>query len=131
MVGSAKSCGIIGTPIQRQLASISLCIHSLLNVHLLNFLARSCKILQIRGFLGKNLGKILTKKSRTIQDSYQGLQAFLHWEVFMGVQGYVSQAFLDPGPQLGYFIFSTFMFDVLCVFFSLILSKIFQILQLE
>ena len=44
-----------------------------------NFLARSCKILQIRGYLGKNLGKILTKKSRNIQDSYQELQEFLHW----------------------------------------------------
>ena len=32
--------------------------------------------------LGKNLGKILTKKFRDIQDSYQELQEFLHWVVF-------------------------------------------------
>ena len=57
------------------------CFHSLLSVHLLNFLARSCKILQIREFLGKNLAKILTKKFRNIQDSYQELQEFLHWVV--------------------------------------------------
>ena len=34
---------------------------------------------RIRGFLGKNLGKILTKKSKNIQDSYQEFQEFLHW----------------------------------------------------
>ena len=77
--GTAKS-GISGTLIKLQLASVFVCFHSLLLVHLLNFLARSCKILQIRGFLGKNLGKILTKKFRNIQDSYQELQEFLHWD---------------------------------------------------
>ena len=46
-----------------------------------NFLARSCKILQTRGFLGKNLGESLTKKFRNIQDSYQELQEFLHWDL--------------------------------------------------
>ena len=79
LVGSAKGCGIIGTLIKLQLASVFVCFHSILSVHLLNFLARSCKILHIRGFLGKNLAKILTKKSRNIQDSYQELQEFLHW----------------------------------------------------
>ena len=38
-------------------------------------MARSCKILQIRGFL-RNL---LTKKSRKIQGSYREFQEFLHW----------------------------------------------------
>ena len=66
LVGSAKSCGIIGTLIKLQLASVFVCFHSLLPVHLLNFLARSCEILQIRGFLGKNLTKILTKKTGSI-----------------------------------------------------------------
>ena len=74
-----KSCGRIGTLIKPQLVSVFVCFHSLLSVHLLKFLARSCKILQIRGFLGKNLGKILTKKSKNVQDSYQELQEFLHW----------------------------------------------------
>ena len=80
LVGRAKICGIIATLIKLQLASVFVCFHSLLSVHLLNFSARSCKILQIRGFLGKNLSKIVTKKSRNIQDSYQKLQEFLHWE---------------------------------------------------
>ena len=35
--------------------------------------------MQIRGFLDKNLGEILSKKSRNIQDSYQEFQVFLHW----------------------------------------------------
>ena len=79
MVGSAKSCDIIGNLIKLQLVLLFVCFHSLLSVHLLNFLARSCKILQIRGFLGKNLGKILTKKFRNIQDSYQEMQELSHW----------------------------------------------------
>ena len=45
----------------------------------MNFLARSCKILQFLGLLGKSLGKILTKKFKNIQDSYQEFQEFLHW----------------------------------------------------
>ena len=51
----------------------------------MNFLKLSCKILQNRGFIGKNLGKILTKKSRTIQDSYQEFQEFLHRVIIVAV----------------------------------------------
>ena len=69
------------------------------------------KILQIRGFLGKNLGKILTKKSRNIQDSHQELQEFLHWE--------------EAKKTFGYFetiLFSFAMFQPL--FVKLIVSRV-------
>ena len=42
----------------------------------LNFLARSCKILQLLGFLCKKFGKILIKKSKNIQDSFQEFKDF-------------------------------------------------------
>ena len=43
---------------------------------------RNDGILQIRGFLRKNLRKIPAKKSRNIQDFYQEFQEFLHWGHF-------------------------------------------------
>ena len=45
----------------------------------LEFLGTILQDLQIRAFHGKNIGKILTKKSGNIQESYQELHEFLHW----------------------------------------------------
>ena len=45
-------------------------------IRILGFLEFLGTVLQILGFLGKSLGKILTKKSKSIQDSYQEFQEF-------------------------------------------------------
>ena len=41
--------------------------------------------MQILGFLGKSLGKIPTKKSKNIQDSYQEFQEFLQLTVVFAI----------------------------------------------
>ena len=53
-------------------------VHNLL---VLEFFQRGYVILAAFALsrLGRSLGKIPTKKSKNIQDSYQGFQEFLHW----------------------------------------------------
>ena len=63
-----------------------LAIYYIIHAFHFHFLEASCvfllsliRILGFLEFLGTNLGKILTKQFKNIQDSYQEFQEFLPW----------------------------------------------------